>query len=558
MRRVLIALICCMMLTMAASAVSYVSELQSTTTVSSDGTCRVTVTVLLQIEEAPGKLYFPVPAQARDVTLNGTITRTTLSGQRRNVNLSGLIHGAGLYTFTVQYHLPDSITEENGQLYLTVDLLSGFSYPVEKMAFSIMLPGEVSQEPRFTSSYLQQSVGGIMTWTAENGTITGMVRDRLQDRESLTMTLPVTEDVFPQSFAKRMALDYALAAMGFCTLALLVYWIVTMRCLPVLHSRRSQPPVGITAGEIGTCLTDQGVDLTLMILSWAQMGYLLIQMEDNGRVLLHKRMDMGNERSEFENRYFKTLFGKRRVVEATGYRYAHLCIRAKASRPDRRSRFSSKSGNPKLLRILALLVNAFAAISLASSFTTSTVFLVLLSVLFLLLGVGSAWLLQMGLQNLHLRNKLPLWAGGILTTAWFVACVCGARTDLGFWTVLLQVFAGLAMGYSGRRTVLGKQQVSEILGLRQYLRNLTDAQLQQIVLHNPNYFYQIAPYALALGVDRKFTRHWGSRHLPECSYLTTGMDGHITAREWNRLLRDTVGAMDALHKRLPLDRLLGR
>ena len=129
---------------------------------------------------------------------------------------------------------------------------------------------------------------------------------------------------------------------------------------------------------------------------------------------------------------------------------------------------------------------------------------------------------------------------------------------MGLFTLLLQVFTGLASGYSGKRTQLGKQQQVDILGLRQYLRNISDVQMQQIILHNPNYFYQMAPFAMALGVDRAFTRHWGAKRLPECEYLTTGMDGHMTAREWNRLLRDTVNALDALQKRLPFDRLLGR
>ena len=102
MRRIIIVLICCLLLTMAASAASHVSDLQSTTTVSNDGTCRITVTAVLQLEEAPGKLYFPLPLQAKDVTLNGTICRTSLSGGRRNVSLSGLVHGPGTYTFTIQ------------------------------------------------------------------------------------------------------------------------------------------------------------------------------------------------------------------------------------------------------------------------------------------------------------------------------------------------------------------------------------------------------------------------------------------------------------------------
>ena len=36
------------------------------------------------------------------------------------------------------------------------------------------------------------------------------------------------------------------------------------------------------------------------------------------------------------------------------------------------------------------------------------------------------------------------------------------------------------------------------------------------------------------------------------------MDGQLTAAEWNQLLRETVASLDALQKRLPIERLLGK
>ena len=62
----------------------------------------------------------------------------------------------------------------------------------------------------------------------------------------------------------------------------------------------------------------------MMVFTWAQLGYLLIQTDSGGKVLLHKRMDMGNERSLFENKIFALLFGSRQAVDATGYPYAKL------------------------------------------------------------------------------------------------------------------------------------------------------------------------------------------------------------------------------------------
>ena len=71
----------------------------------------------------------------------------------------------------------------------------------------------------------------------------------------------------------------------------------------------------------------------MMVFTWAQLGYLLIQT-DGSKVLLRKRMDMGNERSLFENKIFALLFGSRQTVDATGYPYAKLSRKVSAIVPN--------------------------------------------------------------------------------------------------------------------------------------------------------------------------------------------------------------------------------
>ena len=117
---------------------------------------------------------------------------------------------------------------------------------------------------------------------------------------------------------------------------------------------------------------------------------------------------------------------------------------------------------------------------------------------------------------------------------------------------------GFAAAYGGRRNEPGKQIMADILGLRRHLSKISGDTLQKILRQNPEYFYQLAPYALALGVDKSFSRQMANRKLPQCSYLTTGMDGHLTAKEWNQLLRTAAAAMDAATPRSTLEKLLGK
>ena len=124
--------------------------------------------------------------------------------------------------------------------------------------------------------------------------------------------------------------------------------------------------------------------------------------------------------------------------------------------------------------------------------------------------------------------------------------------------IVAQMLCGLMSLYGGRRTEIGKMHMAQILGLQQYLRTIKPEELKRELRNNPHYYYDLAPYALALGVDREFAQALQKTRLSQCPWLTTGMDGHLTAPEWNQLLRDTVDSLDSMQRRLPLDRLLGK
>ena len=138
---------------------------------------------------------------------------------------------------------------------------------------------------------------------------------------------------------------------------------------------------------------------------------------------------------------------------------------------------------------------------------------------------------------------------------------------LGLWSgewimallvILVQFFGGVALAYGGKRTELGQQVFKEILGLRRFMGRVSKRELQQLLKTDPSYFHELAPYALALGVDRTFARRFGRLRLPECTYLICADHRQMTASEWAALLRTTVNTLDARARRLPLERLTGR
>lgn len=548
MRRFLIVFLCCLLLTTAVCAAGSVSTAQNTTTVSSDGTCEITMLLQLTLDQADSVRY-PLPADAYDITVNGSGTKTVQEYLVRWVDLSKAVPGSGTYTVNLHYTLPDRVTRDKKGLTLTIPLLSGFSYPIEQMSFSISLPGTPDARPVFTSTYYPETVESLMDYSIENQVISGRFSAPLKDHESLTMTLSVSESLFPQPIAKQWSLSMEDLFMYGLLLAAIVYWIIFLRCAPPQQLRRTQPADGLTAGELGCCLTGQGVDFPAIVLSWAQMGYLSIRIDRSGRVLLQKRMNMGNERSEFENRCFKTLFGSRHTIDGGSEYCGRLGRKMARSVPGARHYFRKGSGNPNIFRVISAGIGVFAGVSLAFALFSDTVWQVLFAIIFGLCGGVTSWLIQSVSCQLHLRRKLnPIFAC-VACVLWLILSRVAGELNVAIFLIITQLLAGIGSAYGGRRTEMGQQLKAEVLGLRRYLKSVSTEELQTILEHNPDYYFKLAPYAIALGVDRTFSRRFKNLSPGVCSYLSDDRKKPVSAWQWNHLLQQVISVLDSRRQR---------
>ena len=529
--------------------------------VDESGSCQITVLLNLHLDTPQEDLTFPVPDSAYDITVNGVKPSTSRRGEVMELDLDRILGSvAGDFTLSIAYSLPDVVEDRgvDGSLELNIPILCGFAHPVESSTFTVILPGAVSSRPTLTSTYYQTRIEEHLDLSSSESQIQGVLNSRILGKDWLALTMQVSEEMFPQKKPIVWSMDLPdLAMIGFAVLAL-IYWLVFLRCLPPKAIRRSTGPDGIPAGDIGPALTQTKTDLTMQVIQWAQMGYILIQLDNNGRVLLHKRMSMGNERSQYENRIFRSLFGSRNLIDGTSARYAALCGKVAAGKPGIHGLFQRGSGNPMVFRLLAAMIGLFGGISLGSALGDGSAIRGLLMVLLGAFGLISSWLIQEGCRFLHLRKKGLLWTALVLSIPWIVLGAMANELNVALCVMPAQWLAGLASAYGGRRTDVGKQASAQILGLRRFMKTVSKEELQQILRTNPEYFHTLAPYALAMGVDLRFAKQFGGLRMPPCPYLTSGRDGHMTALEWSKRLRETVRILDEGQNRLLMERLLGR
>ena len=546
-------------LTISAGAATAAKSVSGYATVSSDGSCQMTMTATFRLEQPMSDLRFPLPESASNITINGSRGHGRVENGLRQLDLSNVIgKTAGEFTLTFHYTLHELIvTNDAGLLELKLPILSGFAYPVQALEFSVTLPGPVDAKPAFSSGYHQANIEKDLSFTVSGATVSGVSQVELKDHETLMMTLLVTEEMFPQT--KITPPDFKTLNTLITVFSLLagVYWVLFLRNLPTWPALRADPPEGYSAGELGSVLHLQGGDLSMMVFSWAQLGYLLIRLERSGRVTLYKQMEMGNERSAFEQRCFKLLFGKRDMVDTGSLRYAELCRATSKMQPNLAFFIHRKSGNLRVFRALAALAGMFCGISISIGLSSGAALQWFLVIVMGALALVSSWCIQGWALTIFSPDKRSLWWALGISAFWLLLGALSKLFSLGVTMVLLQLFAGILYAIGGRRTRAGRQAMGETLGLRRYLATVSKNRLDAICQDNPEYFHQLAPYALALGADRAFARQFGNIPLGPCPYISTGLDGAMRASQWSGVMRRVYQSMTARQKNSVVEKITG-
>lgn len=533
------------------------SKLTITAVVGSDKSCQVTINATLHIEDSGESLQFPIPLDATGVMLENTRVRPKKSGQAQLVDLSQAIRNmTGDLSVTISYTLPEVIsTNEAGEAELQLPLLSGFKSPISQLDFTVTLPGEIQAKPAFSSGYHQAAIEKELSCATNGNAVIGYSLAELKDHETLTMYLPVEESWFPNAPLKFFESDADDVAMVICGIVALLYWLLFLRFLPPKKTLSPTVPEGITAGQAGSVLTLAPADLSLMVFSWAQLGYLQIQ-SGNRRVLLHKTMDMGNERSEFEQRCFKKLFGKQSTVDTAGLHYATFCRTIRKLRPDVHSLVQPSSGNVKLFRAICALISLFGGVSFGIAMTQEAVVQGIWIFLTAAAGLFCGYWMQAPVGELFLRKTEKTGIGLAFTAIWLLLGLLAGQFGLAIVLMLLQWLAGFMAFYGGLRTDSGKQEFARIIGLRKYLTTVSQTELRRIFAADPEYFHILIPWAMALGVASGFAKRFGNLRIPECPYITCRSENLHNAKQWTGKMKQTIHNMERRSRKLPMERFL--
>ena len=216
--------------------------------------------------------------------------------------------------------------------------------------------------------------------------------------------------------------------------------------------------------------------------------------------------------------------------------------------------YSASSGNIKLFRALCCGSHIFAGINVGMNMSSIMAIQILLAVIFAVLAAITGWFIQEAAYRTHIRGKLPVYVAGAAIVLWVVLGILAGQLWIPMGSAIVQLLLGYFAAYGGRRSDLGRASAAQILGLRAYMKGIGKEEISRLCNADPDYFFNMVPYALAMGITHPFAKCFAGKKLTPCPYLMCGIQNRRTAAEWAAILADTADRMDARQRRMQMEK----
>ncbi len=441
----------------------------------------------------------------------------------------------GEKTYVIQYSikLGDDGRSEFDEVYYNL-IGNDWDTYINNMTFAVQLPKAFDESQlAFTSGYYGAIDGSNVSYTVEGNTISGKVTKVLAPGEGVTMRLALPDGYF---LVEDPGVGFGLIAVFLLfSAAALVLFLLFGRDKKVYTTVEVSAPEGVTPAEAGYIIDGQADvrDVVSLIIYWANKGYLTIESGKKNQFTLYKVKDADENMKSYERYMFNELFRRRDKVMASDLKYqfhdtiknVYLDLKDYFSTPA--TKLYTKSGDIAK-GICYLLAGLTVGIMFGKGFNDY-----FWSLLAGIIAGGIAFALTVVLAGLigyyaeKCRGRMK--TGVVLTSILYFVFLLLMMTVAALLTgqpiaAAVAAIAAAGIGFTGsyakKRTEQGNRWLGQILGLKRFIKLVEKDKIEMMVEENPALFYDVLPYAYALGVVDKWADKFKSLALPPPSWYS--------------------------------------
>lgn len=524
MRKAIVAFFCTVVLIFTAYAADYtVTRIATDCTAEKSGVCHITQAIDLAVDGDTKEILIPVGTDVSKISLTGANYSVRRRDGASYVALKAKDGFASTLHVDLSYSVQGNVSRSGDVQTFTVTLLDGlWETNIERYSAAMSFPETLTMDPTFSSGYTGEGVGEWLTTKVNGSAVSTLLRGGLKDRESFSVTVKSSEDMFfSRGGSGGNVMRWLMPALTiFLLLAGVAYWFFFLRSRLLHVHARTFPPEAMTPAEAEYVLCSGNIHFSLLLCEWANLGYLTISVV-GGKITLTRSMEMGSERREEERKLFDFLFRGSDTCDCSSGRCRRTFELARQTLSSYWSRrlFDRTSGNVQLLRGLAALSCGIALSFTMGNLLDGGLWKWLLVLLAFFAGGFLGWIISLGLARLQIRDwKLPAVAVAALLFLYIMGKAVGTMATV-IPAMLLAAFAAWATMHGGKLTGSGGSIIEQLLGYRRYIGHIAAGQLDQMASGDLQTFYRTLLFADAMGLLRRCVAQMAPTPLPKCSWL---------------------------------------
>jgi uncharacterized membrane protein YgcG len=503
-------------------------------------------------------IFRKLPIKNKVERLDGTVSNNNV--QISNILVSGLstmynengykvikigdpnntLIGAQNYTIKYLYNIGKDTGKDYDELYF--DLIgSDWDTTVDKVSFSIQMPKEFDKAKiGFSSGTKYSTYSNDVTYTVNGNIITGTCNKKLNPGEALTVRIELPEGYF---VGASYNFDYLMmGAVGlpiiFAFISILL-WSKYGKDDKVIETVEFYPPGEYNSAEVGFLykgISDKK-DVVSLIVYLANKGYLkIVESEDktsffksNGFKFVKLKEYDGN--NENERVFLEGLFKSKDEVSSSSLKYKFYTTLEKIttdlnSKENKNTVFEKKSTNKNfiiILMIIATFILITAKPVIENTGSASLIFALIFP------GIGFTVLFA------GLFGKIPgmprlfalVWGSGFGGIPWLALVLPAIMADSIYLTTyitgILCIFVMyITLEFMPKRTKNGNEILGKIKGFKRFLEISEKEKLEELVMQDPTYFYNILPYTYVLGISDKWIKKFETIAIPPADWYNDG------------------------------------
>ena len=372
----------------------------------------------------------------------------------------------------------------------------------------------------------------------ENNKVTFNNTNAIHPRENVFISLDCDKSLFTRDMDK--------SEIKTIILSLIVAILSGILFLVFKEKRRYEPelefypPDGMNSAELAYAYKNSCTpkDITSLIYLWASEGHLEIHFDENNEFKLIKISELDGAHKKYEHTLFKGLFKKRNEVTEVKLRNGELENKISSAMnsvqtvfKDKRKKLTDAKSRKISVLLLFLsfipMVSFYVSAKYTSNLTNgdviglSLVSAGIISVVYIII-----YALNVNNLNRIVTNKVKLGFFIALFIYLLLAFIIVLIFKIGSYVitdivVAICIFSIITMaGLLPKRSEYGRIILEKILGFRKFLETAEKERLESLLEENPNYFYNILPYAQVLNITDKWADKFEGIEVDKSPYYT--------------------------------------